>query len=94
MANHGGLSFSAALDAQVSGTPGDPSLRLLPGALLRIWGKTDDQTTLQEVRWPLAGCVSAATASAGVSRPFCASATATGVRGSCTGRPGRGVSPR
>ncbi|WP_392454609.1 YdbH family protein [Edwardsiella piscicida] len=55
LVNHGGLSFSAALDARVSGTPEDPTLRLLPGALLRIWGKTDAQTTLQEVRWPLAG---------------------------------------
>ncbi|QPR27171.1 YdbH family protein [Edwardsiella hoshinae] len=53
--NHRALSFASALSAEVSGTPRAPRLRFLPGALLRVWGRPDAQTTIEEVRWPLAG---------------------------------------
>lgn len=53
--NQQALSFAAALSAEVTGTPDDPTLRFLPGALLRFWGRTDAQTTIREARWPLAG---------------------------------------
>ncbi|WP_370550240.1 hypothetical protein NMD65_08655 [Edwardsiella tarda] len=92
--NQQALSFAAALSAEVTGTPHDPTLRFLPGALLRFWGRTDAQTTIREARWPLAGFSSIVPGSVGVSRRFYASLTVTGGGTTAPRWPGRGLPPR
>ncbi|AUH00561.1 YdbH family protein [Prodigiosinella confusarubida] len=54
-ANLKAVSFSASLPGILRGPVLNPTLSILPGALLRAWGKLKPDMTLEEARWPLAG---------------------------------------
>lgn len=53
--NKDNLSVTASLPGTLRGPLLNPEMTLESGSLLRAWGKLDDQTTLSEARWPLAG---------------------------------------
>ncbi|AJC66634.1 YdbH family protein [Dickeya zeae] len=49
------VSIFASLPGSVKGAVLDPTVALLPGALLRAWGTPRPDVELEEARWPLAG---------------------------------------
>lgn len=55
LVNSQNLSLTASIPGLLTGSVLNPLLTLDSGSLLRAWGRLDDQTTLQEARWPLAG---------------------------------------
>lgn len=54
-ANQGGLSLSASIPGQLRGLLTDPTLAMLPGALLRVTGPISDVLDINSARLPLAG---------------------------------------
>ncbi|MCW2484117.1 hypothetical protein J5224_34330, partial [Candidatus Symbiopectobacterium sp. NZEC135] len=54
-ANLADISLSATIPGEIRGSVINPTLALLPGSLLRAWGRPSAQTVLEEARWPLAG---------------------------------------
>ncbi|WP_413722815.1 YdbH family protein [Sodalis sp. RH24] len=54
-ANQGGLSLSASIPGQLRGLLTDPTLALLPGALLRVTGLISEALSINSARLPLAG---------------------------------------
>ncbi|RLM26480.1 hypothetical protein BIY29_05315 [Brenneria alni] len=54
-ANLSDVSLTASLPGMIQGSVLNPELSILPGALLRAWGRLTPQLRLEEARWPLAG---------------------------------------
>ncbi|HEY0208130.1 YdbH family protein [Acerihabitans sp.] len=54
-ANLGGLSISASIPGQMRETLADPTLAMLPGALLRVTGPISQVLSINSARLPLAG---------------------------------------
>ncbi|NDL62359.1 YdbH family protein [Enterobacteriales bacterium SAP-6] len=55
VANQGGLSLSASIPGQLRGVITDPTLAMLPGALLRVTGLISEVLNISSARLPLAG---------------------------------------
>lgn len=54
-ANLSDISISASVPGEIQGSIINPTVAVLPGALLRAWGTLAPQVQLEEARWPLAG---------------------------------------
>lgn len=53
--NYQNLSFGMSIPAQVENIISEPTLHLMPGALLRFWGALHSAFFIEEARFPLAG---------------------------------------